>query len=98
MTYTAAPRISSSILETPATKASSCDARLLAILDAPAASIERELAALPIFDQRALHVRLANPRAGDRLAERFGRLVAERRVRLLGFLGDARRRATMLAR
>ncbi|HEX4455918.1 MAG TPA: hypothetical protein VH143_33890 [Kofleriaceae bacterium] len=94
-------RIRSSLLETPAIKASSCDAHLLAILDASADSadaIERELAALPIFDQRALYVRLAQPRTGDRLAERFGRLVAERRARLLQFLGDVRRRATMLAR
>ncbi len=94
----AAPRISSSMLETPATKASSCDARLLALLDGGEPELAAALAALPIFDQRALHVRLANPRAGDRLAERFGRLVAERRARLLRFLGDARRRATMLAR
>jgi hypothetical protein len=106
-----APRISSSHLETPATKASSCDAHLLAILEAPRrdgetlaagfARKERELAsafaALTIFDQRALHARLANPRIGDLLAEKFGRLVSERRERLLRFLGDARRRAAIAA-
>jgi hypothetical protein len=93
MRMNAAPRISSSMLETPATKASSCDARLLAVLDSSAESIERELAALPIFDQRALHVRLANPRGGDLLAVRFSALRRERRDRLLAFLGDTRRRA-----
>ena len=80
------------MLETFATKASSCDARLIAILDSPE-SIERELAALPIFDQRALHARLANPRGGDLLAARFSALPRERRDRLLAFLADTRRRA-----
>ena len=81
------------MLETFATKASSCDARLIAILDSPAESIERELAALPIFDQRALHARLANPHGGDLLAARFSALLRERRDRLLAFLADTRRRA-----
>jgi hypothetical protein len=106
-----APRTSSSTLQTPITIASSCDAHLVAILDAPLrmgeptnvgfARKERELgaafAALPIFDQRALHARLANPKPGDALAEKFGRLIAERRIRLINFLGDARRRAALAA-
>lgn len=96
-----APRISSSMLETPALKASSCDAHLLAILDAPLRAGDQEwelaaaLSALPIFDQRALHTRLANPRGGDRLAERFAGLLRERRDRLLAFLGDTKRRAAI---
>src|SRR5262245_26983913 len=100
-----APRTGCATLQTPTTIVSACDAQLMAILDAPLrageptnvgyAGKERELAAafaaLPIFDQRALHVRLAQPKDGDALAEKFGRLVAERRHRLIRFLGDARR-------
>jgi hypothetical protein len=106
-----APRTSSATLQTSTTIASSCDAHLAAILDAPLrtgeptnvgyARKERELAAafaaLPIFDQRALHARLARPKPGDALAVKFGRLVAERRQRLINFLGDARRRAAIAA-
>jgi hypothetical protein len=83
------------MLETPATKASSCDARLIAVLDSSTESIERELAALPIFDQRTLHARLANPRRGDLLAARFSALLCERRDRVLAFLADTRRRACL---
>ena len=89
--------------------ASPHDAKLLAILDAPLhegepaqvgfARKERELgtafAALPIFDQRALHRRLSNVREGDALAAKFARLTQERRTRLLSFLADARRRAAV---
>lgn len=85
------------------------DRRLLAILDAPLllgepaavgfARKERELseafAELPILAARALHKRLANPRHGDLLAEKFSRLTVERRNRLLLFLADARRRAAI---
>ncbi|HEY1550979.1 MAG TPA: hypothetical protein VGG28_24290 [Kofleriaceae bacterium] len=84
---------------------------MIAILDAPLregetfvaafARKERDLAAafstMPIFDQRALHARLSNPRSGDMLADKFGGLVSERRGRLLAFLGDARRRAAVAA-
>ena len=88
------------------------DAPLLAILDAPllagetaAAGFtrkERELAAafaqLSVLAARGLHMRLANPRQGDALAEKFARLTIERRTRLLDFLADARRRAAIANR
>ncbi len=57
---------------------------------------ERELgtafAKLAVSEARALLRRLSTPRADDALAVRFGRLVPDRRQRLLAFLGDARRR------
>lgn len=52
-------------------------------------------AALAPCDALALHRRLANPVPGDALAGAFGRLVVERRHRLLAFLADARRRAAL---
>jgi hypothetical protein len=52
-------------------------------------------AALPTQEARLLHRRLSQPIAGDRLAELFHRLVVDRRVRLLAFLGDARRREAL---
>ena len=46
-----------------------------------------------VAEAEALHERLSTtPRADDRVAAQFGRLVLERRERLLAFLGDARRR------
>lgn len=109
---TPAPRIGAATLQTSSTVVTSHDAQLLAILDAPLphgepatfgfARKERELAAAfetyPIFDQRALHARLSNPRPGDALAEKFSRLTIERRTRLVHFLGDARRRAALAAK
>ncbi len=94
---------------TRGTTTSRDDARLLAILDAPlfageAASVgfarkERELRGafkqLLVVEAHLLHKRLANPARGDRLAEKFVRLTAERRSRLLQFLADARRRAAV---
>lgn len=88
------------------------DAALLAILDAPLAPGETALAgfrrkehalgnafaALSIIEARALHLRLANPRAADALATRFARLTIERKNRLLTFLADARRRAALAGR
>ena len=79
---------------------------LVAILDAPAEDGEtiamafhrREselralFATLRLPEARALHARLANPVDGDGVAQTFGRLVRERRERLLVFLADARRR------
>lgn len=61
--------------------------------------IEREIAALfaqltPV-EARALKQRLELVRADDSLTARFNRLVAERRIRLLAFLGDARRREAL---
>ena len=84
--------------------ASSNDAHLLAILDAPRGLSRREaelasaFAALPIFDQRALHARLSAPCAGDTLAERFSKLAADLRTRLIAFLADVRRRAASATR
>jgi len=58
----------------------------------------RELfAALPVLEAMELHRRLRIARADDAVAVAFGRLVFERRQRLLTFLGEARRR-TALAR
>ena len=85
------------------------DARLIAILDAPLAPgettmtgfarKEHELGAvfaqLTVFESRAMHARLANPKLSDELATRFARLTIERRSRLLSFLADARRRAAI---
>lgn len=104
-----APRTSAAAIHTSTTIATSHDAHLIAILDAPLldgepanvgfARKERELGAafgaLPIFDQRALHTRLSNPREGDALAHKFARLTHERRTRLVNFLADARRRAAV---
>lgn len=82
------------------------DARLLGILaggpadgetlDAAFRRKERELGALfatlDVATSRALHRRLSISADGDVVAARFGRLVSERRARLLAFLADARRR------
>jgi len=62
---------------------------------------EREIgglfASLPVIEAMTLHRRLACPRPDDQLATAFGRLLVERRGRLLGFLADARRRAATSA-
>lgn len=52
-------------------------------------------ARLTVIEAWTLHKRLANPSATDALATAFGRLILERRARLLAFLGDARRRAAI---
>jgi hypothetical protein len=61
--------------------------------------VERELgelfAKLTPPQARALKLRLEQLREGDILATRFNRLVVQRRVRLLAFLGDARRREAL---
>jgi len=88
------------------------DDHLVAILDAPHAPgetmmagfarKEHELGAafaqLSVFESRALHARLSNPKTGDVLANKFARLTLERRTRLLAFLGDVRRRLAMAGR
>ena len=85
---------------------SAVDARLLAVLVAPGSAFETALACferkereltelfaeLSAIESRALHLRLSHPRAGDALATRFSHLAVDRRVRLLTFLADARRR------
>lgn len=50
---------------------------------------------LTISDARALHRRLSNPSPDDPLATRFGRMIAERRQRLLAFLDGAWRREAL---
>jgi hypothetical protein len=105
-----APRTCAATVHTSTTIAAAHDAKLIAILDQdtggePAyvafARKERELgeafATLPILDQRALQTRLGTVRSGDALSEKFNRLTADRRARLLIFLGDARRRAARAA-
>lgn len=86
------------------------DAPLAAILDAPLhpgepvhvgfARKEQELRVafgnLPPQVARAMFHRLAHPQARDALAARFMRLTMERRVRLLAFLADARRRVAQV--
>lgn len=49
-------------------------------------------AGLSSLQSRTLHRRLHQRRAGDAIAEAFGRMIAERQARLLAFLLDARRR------
>jgi hypothetical protein len=96
-------------LRTASGQASTDDAALLAILDAPVpygmtaregfmrkeAELRAAVAALPVAGQRALHARRANPGAGEELATKFHQLTAERRTRLLTFLADARRREAL---
>jgi hypothetical protein len=81
----------------------------MAILDSPARCgetievafkrREQELGAafarLAPVDALALHRRLMSPSAADRFAMRFSQLVVDRRVRLLRFLADARRRQAL---
>ena len=94
---------------TRTTVASSSDAALIGILDAPLqlgetaregflrkeAELRAAFASLPVATQRALHARLANPRLGDALATTYSGLAADRRTRLLTFLADARRREAL---
>ena len=95
-----------SVSRTPEPARAAPDAALIAILDSQllpgetaAVGFHRKevelgnaFAKLTVLESRALHARLANPRSGDALAEKFSRLTAERRARLLAFLADARRR------
>jgi hypothetical protein len=52
-------------------------------------------AAMSVLEAMELQRRLRVGRADDAVAVAFGRLVVERRQRLLAFLGDARRRAAI---
>ncbi|MBX3155528.1 MAG: hypothetical protein KF773_05985 [Deltaproteobacteria bacterium] len=86
------------------------DERLIAILDAPVTdtiaagyahkeqSLRDVFVRLDLSASRSMHARLSSPRSDDPLAERFARLTAERRARLLGFLADVRRRTAIAAR
>ena len=85
---------------------SKVDAALLAVLEAALApgetvhagfqrkeaELRAAFASLSVLESRALHARLAHPRSGDALAAAFARLTIERRMRLLAFIADARRR------
>ncbi len=57
------------------------------------AELRGAFAAVGIVESLALHARLVNPRPEDPLATAFARLTADRRLRLVEFLADARRRA-----
>jgi len=50
---------------------------------------------LSIADARELHRRFTLMLPSDPIASRFGRLIGERRARLLAFLADARRRQSL---
>lgn len=56
-------------------------------------ALGQRFAQLTVLQAWLLHRRLSCAVAGDPLAAAFGRLVVERRARLLVFLADARRRA-----
>ena len=60
-------------------------------------ALREAFATLSVQDARELHDRLSACRPGDMLAARFAGLVVERRVRLLAFLADARRREALAA-
>lgn len=53
------------------------------------------LARLSVLDAMELHRRLTLGLAGDPVAAQFGRLIAERRARLMSFLAGARRREAL---
>jgi hypothetical protein len=77
------------------------DAEAIAILTKAAdfAAKERELTALfaqlGVNESRELHQRLRVPMPDDALAIAFGRLVPDRRARVLAFVGNARGRAAI---
>ena len=50
---------------------------------------------LTVLEAWTLHKRLMCKAPGDELVVAFDRLIAERRARLIAFLGDARRRAAL---
>lgn len=56
-------------------------------------ALGERFARLTVLEAWVLHRRLTCAAVGDPLAVAFGRLVAERRARLMVFLADARRRA-----
>ncbi len=91
----------------PEFKRAEIDAQLSAILDAPAAygetvsanfkrkehDLGQVMATLNAVESLAMQRRLASPQPHDELAQKFARMVVERRNRLLAFLADNRRRA-----
>ena len=85
------------------------ESEILGVLEAPVPShetisvaftrVERELVEsfgrLSLLEARELLRRLKTPAADDAIAARFGRLVVERRLRLLAYLADAPRREAL---
>lgn len=104
--------IEDEVVVAPAWRPVSAETEILATLDAPRAAGEQHDAAfrrkefelgaifatLSALDSLELQRRVGLRLPGDALAERFGRLTAERRARLIAFLVAARRRFAVLAR
>ena len=59
------------------------------------AELRASFAALTVNEAREIHKRLSISHPSDLLAQKFKRLTAERRARLINFLADARRRAAL---
>lgn len=86
---------------------STVETRLLAILLRTVPTSAREehqskekeilevFASLTVLESWHLHKRLSIAAADDALVVAFGRMIVERRNRLMAFLGDARRRAAI---
>jgi hypothetical protein len=93
----------------PANAIEARDEAFIAIIEAPLkdgetayfgfARKEEELraafASLSVIESLALRSRLCNPRSYDRFAVAFSRLTVDRRVRLIYFLANARRREAL---
>ncbi len=93
----------------PQGEARSLDSQLIEVIRAPlhegesrvaghdrkGHEIGRLFATLSAIDAWNLHRRLADPQPGDALATAFGRLIQERRTRLLALLGCPKRRASL---
>jgi hypothetical protein len=96
----------------PSPSSTAADDALIAILQAPItdgetvaagfarkeAEIRQVFGLLSVLESRAMYQRLSSPKAGDSLATAFMRLTADRRARLVQFLGDARRRHALAHR
>jgi len=99
------------VASVPVAASLTLDDQIFAILDEPAPpgvtvsvayrAKEQTLTAyfmsLSVADARALHRRFTIPSPDDALAERFSRLVVERKARLVAVLADARRREAIFA-
>ena len=99
------------VASVPVAASLTLDDQIFAILDEPAPpgvttsmayrDKEQTLTAyfmtLSVADARALHRRFTIPSPEDALAERFSRLVVERKARLVAVLADARRREAIFA-
>jgi hypothetical protein len=106
---TPAPEPVPAVASVPVAASLTLDDQIFAILDAPAepgvtvsaAYREKEqtlaefFKSLSVADARALHRRFTIPSTGDALAERFSRLVIDRKTRLIAVLAGARRREAL---